>query len=93
MPVSCAPIETAMIQTIGAINSARTNRPMLAPLILVESATYGQTREGIDERLQLVQRELSDLFALQNRKDMGMPLSRDENKRLMGLRPLIADLQ
>eukprot|EP00903_Cladosiphon_okamuranus_P020991 g19283.t1 len=67
--------------------------PMLAPLILVESATYGQTREGIDERLQLVQRELSDLFAVQNRKDMGMPLSRDENKRLMGLRPLIADLE
>ncbi|CBJ33660.1 hypothetical protein Esi_0545_0009 [Ectocarpus siliculosus] len=67
--------------------------PMLAPLILVESATYGQTREGIDERLQLVQRELSDLFAIQNRKDIGMPLSREDNKRLMGLRPLIGDLK
>ncbi|CAM9967797.1 unnamed protein product [Ectocarpus sp. 4 AP-2014] len=67
--------------------------PMLAPLILVESATYGQTREGIDERLQLVQRELSDLFAIQNRKDIGMPLSREDNKRLMGLRPLISDLE
>ncbi|CAN0301177.1 unnamed protein product [Scytosiphon promiscuus] len=67
--------------------------PMLAPLILVESATYGQTRGGIDERLQLVQRELSDLFSLQNRKDIGMPLGREENRRLMGLRPLIADLE
>lgn len=66
---------------------------MLAPLILVESATYGQTRQGIDERLQVVQRELSDVFSLQNRKDIGMPLSREENKRLMRLRPLIADLE
>ncbi|CAN0282227.1 unnamed protein product, partial [Ectocarpus fasciculatus] len=67
--------------------------PMLAPLILVESATYGQTREGIDERLQLVQRDLSDLFAIQNRKDIGLPLSREDNRRLMGLRPLIGDLE
>ncbi|CAM9410853.1 unnamed protein product [Ectocarpus sp. 13 AM-2016] len=67
--------------------------PILAPLIFVESGTYGQTREGIDERLQLVQRELSDLFAIQNRKDIGMPLSREDNKRLMGLRPLISDLE
>lgn len=66
---------------------------MLAPLILVESATYGQTREGIDERLQLVQRDLSELFAIQNRKDIGMPLSREDNKRLMGLRPLIGELE
>lgn len=66
---------------------------MLAPLVLVESATYGQTREGIDERLQLVQRDLSDLFSLQNRKDMGLPVSREANRRLMGLRPLIADLE
>lgn len=88
-----APSNTKLNQNIGSVNSARINRPMLAPLILVESATYGQTREGIDDRLQLVQRELSDLFAIQNRKDMGMPLSRDENKRLMGLRSLIADLE
>ncbi|CAN0378303.1 unnamed protein product, partial [Laminaria digitata] len=45
--------------------------PMLAPLIIVEAATYGQTREGVDERLQGVQRSLSDLLALQNRKDIG----------------------
>lgn len=66
---------------------------MLAPLILVESATYGQTREGIDERLQLVQRELSDLLSLQNRKDMGMPLGREDNRRLMGLRSRIAEFE
>ncbi len=66
---------------------------MLAPLILVESATYGQTREGIDERLQLVQRELSDLFSLQSRKDMGMPLGREDNRRLMGLRSWIAEFE
>ncbi|CAN0150103.1 unnamed protein product, partial [Pylaiella littoralis] len=67
--------------------------PMLAPLILVESATYGQSPEGIDERLQVVQRELSDLLGLQNRKDIGLPVSREDNQRLMGLRPLIADLE
>lgn len=66
---------------------------MLAPLILVESATYGQTREGIDEHLQLVQRDLSDLLGLQNRKDMGLPINREDNKRLMGLRSLIAELE
>lgn len=66
---------------------------MLAPLILVESATYGQSPEGIDERLQVVQRELSDLLGLQNRKDIGLPVSREDNQRLMGLRPLIADLE
>lgn len=66
---------------------------MLAPLIIVESATYGQTREGVDERLQAIQKDLSDLLALQNRKDLGMPVSRDDNKRLMRLRPLIADLE
>lgn len=67
--------------------------PILAPLIVVESATYGQTREGVDERLLKVQRSISDLLGLQNRKDMEMPLTRDENKRLMQLRPLIAELR
>lgn len=66
---------------------------MLAPLIVIESATYGQIREGIDERLVVIQRELSDLLAMQNRKDMGMPVSRDQNMRLMRLRPLIAELE
>lgn len=88
-----APSESVPNRTIGSMGSGRPTRPMLAPLILVESATYGQTREGIDERLQLVQRELSDLFAIQTRKDMGLPLTRDDNKRLMGLRSLIADLE
>lgn len=69
-----------------------SSRPMLAPLVIIESATYGQTREGIDDRLQRVQRDLSDLLSLQNRKDMGMPTSRDDNIRLLHLRPRIAEL-
>lgn len=65
---------------------------MLAPLIVIESATYGQTQENIDERLVAIQRELSELLSFQNRKDMGMPISRDQNNRLRRLRPLIAEL-
>lgn len=66
---------------------------MLAPLIIVESATYGQTREGVDEHQKAVQRDLSDLLTLQSRKDMGMSVSRAENRRLLQLRKLIADLE
>lgn len=66
---------------------------MLAPLIIVESATYGQTQKGIDERLQTLHKALSELLSLQNRNDMGMPLTREDNKRLVRLRPLIAELE
>lgn len=68
-------------------------RPILAPLLVVESATYGQTAIGIDERLQIVQKELSELLSLQNHKDKGMLLSREEMKRLVRLRPLIAEIE
>lgn len=59
----------------------------------MESATYGQTAIGIDERLQIVQKELSELLSLQNHKDKGMLLSREEMKRLVRLRPLIAEIE
>lgn len=66
---------------------------MIAPLIVIELATYGQTQQGIDERLATLQRELSDLLSLQHRKDMGMPLAQDQNRRLMSLRSLIAEFE
>ncbi|CAM9373295.1 unnamed protein product, partial [Choristocarpus tenellus] len=69
-----------------------SSTPILAPLIIVQSATYGQTREGMDRHTKAVQKELNDLLSLQNRKDIGMVLTRDEIKRLHRIRPLIDDL-
>lgn len=66
---------------------------MIAPLLVIQSATYGHTQQGIDERLAAIQRDLSDLLTLQHRKDIGMALSPDQNKRLMGLRSLIDEFE
>lgn len=71
----------------------REYRPILAPLLVVESATYGQTAIGIDERLHAMQKELSELLSLHNRKDKRVLLSREEEKRLVRLRPLIAEVE
>lgn len=71
----------------------REYRPILAPLLVVESATYGQTAIGIDERLHTVQKELFKLLSLQNRKDKGVLLSHEETNRLVRVRPLIAEIE
>lgn len=77
----------------GFVPYRARHRPILAPLIVIESATYGQTRGGIDQRLVEIQRDVSDLLTIQNRKDMGMAVSREQNMRLLRLRPLIAELE
>eukprot|EP00520_Triparma_pacifica_P015534 CAMPEP_0118636470 /NCGR_PEP_ID=MMETSP0785-20121206/2643_1 /TAXON_ID=91992 /ORGANISM="Bolidomonas pacifica, Strain CCMP 1866" /LENGTH=350 /DNA_ID=CAMNT_0006527605 /DNA_START=86 /DNA_END=1135 /DNA_ORIENTATION=- len=56
--------------------------PLIAPLIVIEKATYGMTKEGINEKIRDIQIELYSLNAITNRKALGLPISAEDNARL-----------
>ena len=57
--------------------------PIIAPLIVIDKATYGLTPEGIAEKVREIQLELYTLTAIQNRKALGLPVSVEDNSRLL----------
>ena len=57
--------------------------PVIAPLIVIERATYGLTQEGVDDKIRDVQIELYLLTAIDNRKKLGLPVSAEDNAKLL----------
>ena len=57
--------------------------PVIAPLIVVDKATYGLTPEGIADKVRDIQIELYSLTAIDNRKKLGLPVSAGDNARLL----------
>ena len=60
-----------------------TYTPVIAPLIVIEKATYGLTQEGIKEKISEIQIELYTLSAIDNRKKLGLPVSTEDNAKLL----------
>lgn len=56
---------------------------MIAPLIVIEKATYGLTQEGINSKISDIQIELYTLSAIANRKSLGLPISIEDNAKLL----------
>ena len=59
-----------------------TYTPIIAPLIVIDKATWGLTREGIQDKIRDIQIELYSLNAIANRKSLGLPISSTDNARL-----------
>jgi hypothetical protein len=57
--------------------------PVIAPLIVIDKATYGLTPEGISDKIRDIQIELYSLTAIENRKKLGLPISAEDNARLV----------
>ncbi|GMH85104.1 hypothetical protein TrST_g2760 [Triparma strigata] len=57
--------------------------PVIAPLIVIEKATYGLTQEGINSKISDIQIELYTLSAIANRKSLGLPISIEDNAKLL----------
>lgn len=57
--------------------------PVIAPLIVIEKATYGLTEEGIKSKISDIQIELYTLSAIANRKSLGLPISIEDNSKLL----------
>jgi hypothetical protein len=62
---------------------------------VIDKATYGLTPEGINEKKREIQLELYTLTAIQNRKSLGLPVSVEDNSRLLNANgtPRIPHLQ
>ena len=59
-----------------------TYTPLIAPLIVIEKATYGLTHEGIQEKIREIQIELYSLTAIESKKALGLPVSAEDNAKL-----------
>jgi len=59
-----------------------TYTPLIAPLIVIEKATYGLTPEGIQEKIREIQIELYSLTAISSKKALGLPVSAEDNAKL-----------
>jgi hypothetical protein len=57
--------------------------PVIAPLIVIDKATYGLTPEGVADKIRDIQIELYSLTAIDNRKKLGLPVSAEDNSRLL----------
>ena len=68
-------------------------RPQLAPLLIIQSATWGQTQEGLNAKIKVLQKKMIDLTFLRKQKATGVVLSREDNKRLWHLPKIEAELE
>ncbi|CAN0152163.1 unnamed protein product, partial [Phaeothamnion confervicola] len=65
--------------------------PILAPLITVTSATYGQTTRGLRDRVAFVESQLFAIMDVQKRKEAGLLVTAEQNARCRQLDSLIAE--